>query len=56
MLWLTAESLSCMLFFEVVTFSTLRRTGKSLGLTHTKSLWMDDYAGTASLINGAPKI
>ena len=56
MLCLTAESSSRMQFSEGGMFSTRRRTGKPLALTHTNLMQMDICAGTAKRINGAPKI
>ena len=56
MLWLTAESLLCMQFSEVVMFSTPLRTGNSLDLMHTNPLRMEICVGMINPINGALKI
>ena len=56
MLWLTAESSSCMQFSAVVMFSTRPRTGIALGGMHTNPTQPGICAGTVNQINGAPKI
>ena len=56
MLWLTAESSSCMRSSEVVTFFTRSRTGISSELTRTNLIRKGICAGTVNGISGAPKI